>query len=40
MRVYRNWGGGKHTRKFGIKALRVLTIAKTENKKRKLKANE
>jgi len=39
MRAYWNWGMSEkgHTRKFGIKAFRVLAIAKTEQRKENLR---
>lgn len=38
MEAYWNWWKqGRHTRKFGIKAFRVLTIAKTEKRKENLR---
>ena len=38
MRAYWNWWKeGRHTKRFGIKAFRVLTITKTEKRKENLK---
>lgn len=38
MRAYWNWWRqGRHTKKFGIKSFRVLTIAKTEKRKENLR---